>query len=158
MPLTLGGNIGYTAVNGNPPGSLDAVLGFHGSGQEIHIATRFAAPVDLRGKVLSAEVDMAAGWNDPTYPGRIKLYVLTGADGDVYAEGPRVDLLFRDIVWNVVRFDLAVPSMTTIGAYDPSRVRELGIAFMSPDAPPNGTLHVRIDNILIRNADAAAAR
>jgi hypothetical protein len=149
-PLDLGGVIGSSGVNGNPPPCGGATLGFEGSGQEMHLAARFDPPLDLTGKKVSAEIFHRAGWNDPEFPGRIKLYVLMGEDG-VVAEGPREDILMN--VWNVVTLDMTAPEATSTGTFAPDQVRELGIAIESPDSYPNLTLAIWVDNIVIADAD-----
>jgi hypothetical protein len=146
QPSTLGGLTAFSRLNGHPPGCMDATLGFMGAGQEMRVAAQFDPPLDLSGKTISAEVWERSGWNDPNYPGQIKLYLLSGASGNVYAEGPAVDILLQ--VWNVITFDLSAPIRTT-GAFDASHVHELGIVFLSPAAYPNLTLDALIDNIAI---------
>jgi hypothetical protein len=116
----------------------------------MHVAARFDPPLDLTGKKVSAEIFHRAGWNDPEFPGRIRLYVLMGEDG-VVAEGPREDILMN--VWNVVTLDMTAPEATSTGTFAPDQVRELGIDIVSPDSYPNLTLAIWVDNILIADAN-----
>ena len=149
-PPTLGGVVSYSRFNGHPGGCLDATLGFTGANEEIRVGAQFSSPRTLIGKTLSAEVFLRAGWNDPTHLGKIRLYLITGAEGDAYAEGATVDLLIGG-TWNTLTLDPAAPAKST-GTVDTSLVLGLGVSISSPDVPPNTTLEVYVDNVLVHDA------
>ena len=149
-PPTLGGVVSYSRFNGHPGGCLDATLGFTGANEEIRVGAQFSSPRTLIGKTLSAEVFVRAGWNDPTHLGKIRLYLITGAKGDAYAEGATIDFLIGG-TWNTLTLDPAAPAKST-GTVDTSLVLGLGVSILSPDVPPNTTLEVYVDNVLVHDA------
>jgi hypothetical protein len=148
-PPVAGGAV-ITSPNGHPGDCLYATLGFTGANQEMRVGVMFSSPRTLTRKTLSAEVRLAAGWNDPAHLGKIRLYLITGAQGDRYAEGPTIDFLISG-TWNTVTLDPAAPAVST-GPVDTSLVFGLGVSILSPDAPPNTTLAVYIDNVLVHDA------
>ncbi len=144
------GGVVTDSPNGHPGSCLYATLGFKGANEEMRVGVMFSSPRTLTRKTLSAEVFVAAGWTDLAHLGKIRLYLITGAKGDQYAEGPTIDLLIGG-TWNMITLDPAAPAVST-GAVDTSLVRGLGVSILSADGPSNTTLVVYVDNVLVHDA------
>jgi hypothetical protein len=120
-------------ASGNPlPGSVQ--IGFTFTPTVFQLAAGVAYFADLRGVVLSAEVQLVNGFS-ATYPGYAFMYAKSGA-GSLFANGTPVVMTAGSWIRPTMKLD--DPGADSGGyatpGYDPSQIVELGVAFEDPTA------------------------
>jgi len=137
-PATLNTALAWDGSTGTSgPGSLSLEVSFTSSGQGVLIGKRYSNAIDLRGKLLTAQLRLdrdpalsgpyAANQGTPSASAGVKLYVTTGS-GERYSSGNRANLVSGG--WIPLVFDLTNPSFVSTGdasAIELSDVRQLGI-------------------------------
>lgn len=131
-------------------GTLSVTIPFRAADQKVHVAIKTLESPDLRGRVLSAQVNAQVGLgDDETNPGRANLYVKS-ADGFVSAAGERVSL--EHDVWTAVELNADNPALVVGGGvFDPSQVVEIGVEIATGSEGTNfRQAQVLIDSITWR--------
>jgi len=125
--------IAFDAFSGMPNlGSLQATLPFDGPLQVVHVAVGLDAPMDLRGKTLTAQVRLDSGLGpDASAPGGVKLYVKSG-DGFILADAGWVNIT-PEQDWVELTLPIDTPPgwiqpPSAAGSYDPADIRLIGIS------------------------------
>lgn len=114
-------------------GALRLEIPFHASqtGQKVAVSKRFAAPIDLRGHLLSLQVRRSRGLRDSVPMGLAKLFVLSSdatCQSGVWADGGGRAL---HAGWKRLELDPDAPNFSATG-YNPQFVCELGVELSAP--------------------------
>lgn len=128
--------LSWTSTDGNPstpPGAMELRIPYTTASQYVGVGVSLAAPVNLTGKVLTANVKVVSGLGDAvdlvSNPGGAKLYAKSGP-AYIYAAGDYKSVSAIG-TWYQITFTLSTPSFTAVdpdgGTFDPSDIREIGV-------------------------------
>jgi hypothetical protein len=127
-------NATKTWVGSGNPSSGSVQIGIAFSPADIQLAAGITYFADLRGVVLSAQVELVNGFS-ATYPGYAFMYAKSGASS-FFANGTPVVMTAGSWIRPTMKLD--DPAADSGGyaspGYDPSQIVELGVAFEDPTA------------------------